>query len=174
MPEMVVGHFSSRDFTGGGFVPPAGSSERLPKRIPVVSLSDNPLPAYANQGDAGCDGRAHLYEDVLIAPGEVKLIPLGIKAAIPEGYEIQVRPRSGLALKHGVTLCNAIGTIDAGYRDQLGAILINHGKESFRVSPGDRICQLVLSKVSHIEWQPVAELPESVRGEGGFGSSGKQ
>jgi dUTP pyrophosphatase len=130
------------------------------------------LPRYAKEGDAGCDGKANLTEPVVLQPGERKLIPLGIAVAIPVGYEIQVRPRSGLALKHGITLANAVGTIDHGYRNEVGAILLNLGQEPFTVNPGDRICQLVLSKVENINWFEVAELPSSERGRGGFGSSG--
>lgn len=100
------------------------------------------------------------------------MIPLGIMVAIPEGYEIQVRPRSGLALKHGVTVLNAPGTIDSGYRNEVGAILINHSVETFVVHPGERICQLVLAKVEEIAWVEVDELPESERGLGGFGHTG--
>ena len=107
-----------------------------------------------------------------IAPGQRKLVPTGISIALPAGYEAQIRPRSGLALKHGVTLLNSPGTIDADYRGEIGVILINHGEAPFTVARGDRIAQLVVAPVSRLAWQEVAELPASARGIGGFGSTG--
>lgn len=130
------------------------------------------LPRYAKPGDAGCDGHANIEQSITIPPGESRLIPLGVAVAIPEGYEIQVRPRSGLALKHGITVLNTPGTVDSGYRNEVAAILINHSREPFTVGPTDRVCQLVLNKVEQIAWIPVVELPESSRGLGGFGSTG--
>lgn len=143
-----------------------------PTPVEVTKLSAYPLPQYARPGDAGCDGVANLTKPVLIPPGCRALIPLGIKVAIPEGYELQLRPRSGLALKFGVTLVNTPGTIDSGYRGEVGAILINHGLTDYLVSPGDRVCQLVLNQFCTIQWEPVAALSESLRGDGGFGHSG--
>lgn len=141
--------------------------------VPVVSLSKvSTLPKYANPGDAGCDGKANIDAPLFIMPGARALVPLGIAAAIPEGYEIQVRPRSGLALKKGITVLNSPGTVDSGYRNEIGAILINLGDEVFKVDPGDRVCQLVLNKFETIEWDVVNELPESDRGLDGYGSSG--
>ena len=110
---------------------------------------------------------------ITINPGGRALIPTGLKVAIPEGYEIQVRPRSGLALKNGITLLNTPGTIDADYRGDIGVIIINHGTEPFIIKAGDRIGQIVLNKVEKIEWQQVDTLPDTIRGEGGFGSTGK-
>lgn len=130
------------------------------------------VPVYAKPGDAGCDGKANLEETVYLAPGRRILVPLGIAAAIPEGYEIQVRPRSGLALKHGVTVLNTPGTIDSSFRGELAAIITNHGTDIFEIKPGDRICQLVLNKVETIDWERVHHLPASERGMGGFGHTG--
>ena len=110
---------------------------------------------------------------ITINPGGRALIPTGLKVAIPEGYEIQVRPRSGLALKNGITLLNTPGTIDADYRGDIGVIIINHGTEPFIIKAGDRIGQIILNKVEKIEWQQVDTLPDTIRGEGGFGSTGK-
>lgn len=110
---------------------------------------------------------------ITINPGGRVLIPTGLRVAIPEGYEIQVRPRSGLALKNGITILNTPGTIDADYRGDIGVIIINHGTEPFIIKAGDRIGQIVLNKVERIEWQQVDTLPDTIRGEGGFGSTGK-
>ena len=115
----------------------------------------------------------HLIESITINPGGRALIPTGLRVAIPEGYEIQVRPRSGLALKNGITLLNTPGTIDADFRGDIGVIIINHGTEPFTIMAGDRIGQIVLNKVERIEWKEVYNLPDTIRGEGGFGSTGK-
>ena len=133
-----------------------------------------PLPAYATDHAAGLDLLAAVTDRLEIAPGERLLVPTGISIALPAGYEAQVRPRSGLALKHGVTLLNSPGTIDADYRGEIGVILINHGAAPFVVARGDRIAQLVVAPVSRLSWQEVASLPESARGTGGFGSTGKR
>lgn len=131
------------------------------------------IPTYAKFGDAGCDGKANIATPLTIPAGKSALVPLGIKVAIPYGFEIQVRPRSGLALKSQITVLNSPGTIDSNYRGEVGAILINHGEKAFTVQPGDRICQLVLAQVETIAWHLVTgELPASDRGEGGFGSTG--
>lgn len=130
------------------------------------------LPVYARPGDAGCDVKASLDKVVCISPGEVRLIPTGISVAISNGFEIQVRPRSGLALKHQVTVLNSPGTIDSSFRGEIGVILINHGRHDFIVEPGMRIAQLVLSRYETISWAPVEVLPETERGADGFGSSG--
>lgn len=122
---------------------------------------------------AGMDLFASLEEEVTLAPGERRLIPTGIAIALPEGYEAQVRPRSGLALKQGVTLLNTPGTVDADYRGEIGCIIINLGDEPFVIKDGDRIAQLVIHQVAHVELQEVEELPESRRGEGGFGHTGQ-
>lgn len=129
-----------------------------------------PLPAYATPGAAGMDVVA--AEDITLAPGARHAVATGFSLAIPEGYEIQVRPRSGLALKHGITVPNTPGTIDSDYRGELKVILINHGAEPFPIHRGDRIAQLVLAPVTLAAWQEVAELDETARGAGGFGSTG--
>ena len=122
------------------------------------------------------DGETHtiqVIESLTINPGGRALIPTDLRVAVPEGYELQVRPRSGLALKNGITVLNTPGTIDADYRGEIGVIIINHGTESFTIKAGDRIGQIVLNKVEKIEWQQVDTLPDTTRGEGGFGSTGK-
>ena len=128
------------------------------------------LPAYATQGAAGMDVVA--AETVELAPGARHAVATGFALAIPEGYEIQVRPRSGLALKHGIGVHNAPGTIDSDYRGELKIILVNHGAESFAVARGDRIAQLVLAPVVRADWEEVADLDATERGQGGFGSTG--
>jgi dUTP pyrophosphatase len=128
------------------------------------------LPAYATSGAAGMDVLA--AEDVTLEPGARHAVSTGFAVAIPEGYEIQVRPRSGLALKHGVSVPNTPGTIDSDYRGELKVILINHGAEPFAIARGDRIAQLVLAPVTQAAWNEVAELDETSRGAGGFGSTG--
>lgn len=128
------------------------------------------LPAYATPGAAGMDVLA--AEEVTLAPGARHAVATGFAVAIPEGYEIQVRPRSGLALKHGIGVPNAPGTIDSDYRGELKVILINHGAEPFAIHRGDRVAQLVLAPVTLATWEPVAELDDTARGSGGFGSTG--
>jgi dUTP pyrophosphatase len=129
-----------------------------------------PLPAYATPGAAGMDVVA--AEDVTLAPGARHAVATGFAVAIPPGYEIQVRPRSGLALKHGISVPNAPGTIDCDYRGELKVILINHANEAFAIARGDRVAQLVLAPVTQAAWDEVAELDETARGAGGFGSTG--
>lgn len=141
-------------------------------QLTLVNGDDSFVPAYAKYGDAGCDGRANVARPVYVMPGQTVIVPLGIKVAVPVGYEIQLRPRSGLAAKHSISLGNAVGTIDAGYRNEVGAIIINHGHLTYTINPGDRICQIVLKKVEQIKWDIVEELPASERGEGGFGHTG--
>jgi len=133
---------------------------------------DLPLPRYAKGGDAGADIVSRI--DITLAPGERALVPTGIAIALPDGYVALVHPRSGLAIKHGVTMVNAPGTVDAGYRGELQIILINHDKsESFSFKRGDRIAQLVIQKVERAEFVEVRDLPGSGRGTGGFGSTGR-
>ena len=144
-------------------------------RIPLERLPHGqglPLPAYATAESAGMDLLAAVEADVVLRPGERRLIPTGIAIALPPGTEAQVRPRSGLALKHGVTVLNAPGTIDADYRGEVGVILINQGQESFCVTRGTRIAQLVIAPCLQAGWQPVESLEDSARGAGGFGSTG--
>lgn len=140
----------------------------LVKRLPHGSDLD--LPAYATNGAAGMDVVS--AEDVTIQPAGRHAVATGLAVAIPQGYEIQVRPRSGLALKHGITVPNTPGTIDSDYRGELKVILINHGSEPFAISRGDRVAQLVLAPVTRATWMEVDELDETARGEGGFGSTG--
>lgn len=134
--------------------------------------ADLPLPEYQTQDSAGMDLMAAISEDVVLAPGERTLIPTGLSIALPPGFEAQVRPRSGLALRNGVTQVNAPGTIDADYRGEIGVILINHGQEPFTVTRGMRIAQMLVAPVIQARWQEVEELDETTRGSGGFGSTG--
>lgn len=131
-----------------------------------------PLPAYATAQSAGLDLLAAVAAPVTLAPGERRLIPTGLSIALPDGFEAQVRPRSGLALKHGVTVLNSPGTVDADYRGEVGVILANLGAEPFTVERGMRIAQMVLARHERIGWQEVEALPDSGRGTGGFGSTG--
>ena len=145
----------------------------MPK-IFIINKSDNPLPEHQTESSAGADIHAYLPDgDVIIAAGEKEIIPTGIYIEIPVGYEVQVRPRSGLAFKHGVTVLNSPGTIDADYRGEVKVLLINHGKEAFVVKSGERIAQMVFSKYQRVEWESVNRLSDTERGSGGYGSSGK-
>lgn len=143
-------------------------------KVQIINKSHHQLPAYATALSAGMDIRANLSEPVEIKPLERKLIPTGLYIALPEGYEAQMRPRSGLALKHGITLLNTPGTIDADYRGEIGVILVNLSSESFVVNDGERICQMVIASYQQVEWEPVEVLTETERGEGGFGHTGKK
>lgn len=140
--------------------------KRLPHGV------DLPLPAYETAGAAGMDLRA--AEDMTLSPGAKALVPTGLSIALPEGYEAQVRPRSGLAVKHGVTVLNAPGTIDSDYRGEVKVPLINHGQQDFVIGRGDRIAQLVIAPVTRIAWSEVEVLDDTARGAGGFGSSGSR
>jgi len=131
-----------------------------------------PLPSRASAGSAGFDLHAAVDEPELLGPGERTLVPTGLVLEIPAGWEAQLRPRSGLALRHGVTLLNSPGTVDSDYRGEVGVILVNHGAEPFTVRRGERIAQLVFARVADVEWREASELEASDRGEGGFGSSG--
>ena len=140
--------------------------------IKVINEGGQPLPGYATANAAGMDVRADLETPVAIAPGCRMLIPTGLRVQIPEGYEMQMRPRSGLALKHGITLVNTPGTIDADYRGPVGVILINLSDTPFVIQPGERICQAVVAPVMHVQWEQTDVLTETDRGEGGFGHTG--
>jgi len=140
-------------------------------RLPHADGLD--LPAYATKASAGLDLAAAVREEVEIAPGGRALIPTGFAIALPAGFEAQVRPRSGLALKHGITVLNSPGTIDADYRGEIGVILANLGATPFRIARGMRIAQLVVAPVTHVTWKAVDALSESLRGAGGFGSTGQ-
>ena len=134
---------------------------------------DLPMPSRMSRAAAGMDLHANVKESITIKKGERALLPTGICIALPHGYEAQIRPRSGLALKHGVTVLNAPGTVDADYRGEICALLVNLGEADYVISRGDRIAQLVIAKVEMAEFEVVDELPESARGSGGYGSSGK-
>ena len=142
-------------------------------KIKIVNRSKHVLPQYATPLSAGLDLRANLEEPVVLKSLERKLIPTGLFIELPEGYEAQIRPRSGLAIKHGVSLVNTPGTIDADYRGEVGVIVINLSKEDFVVNDGERICQMVIAKHERAEWTEVNELNETERGTGGFGHTGK-
>lgn len=144
-------------------------------RIKIKRLRGNengPIPAYMTEHAAGLDICAHLEENVVIPPGQRRLIPTGLAVAIPDGFELQVRPRSGLAIRDGVTLVNTPGTIDADYRGEIGILMINHGENPISIKNGQRIAQLVLSMVYKATFEEVDELPSSDRQEGGFGHTG--
>lgn len=140
--------------------------------VKIVNKSRHRLPEYETPLSAGMDLKANTSEPIVLGPMERQLIPTGLHIQLPEGYEAQVRPRSGLALKHGITVCNTPGTVDADYTGEIGVILINLSNEKFVINPGDRIAQLVVSKYERIEWKEVRELDETERGSGGFGSTG--
>ena len=133
---------------------------------------NSPLPEYKTAGSAGMDLSSSSSETITIAPGKKALIPTNVVVELPMGYEGQVRPRSGLALKHGITVLNSPGTVDSDYRGEIGVVLINHGENDFEVKFGDRIAQLIIAKYEHCEIVEVTELSESQRGEGGYGSTG--
>jgi dUTP pyrophosphatase len=141
--------------------------------IPIVNSSGNPLPFYATAQSAGMDLCAANEDIICLLPGEYRLIPTGLYMQLPLGYEAQIRPRSGLAFKHGVTVLNAPGTIDADYRGELGVLLINHGKQPFEIKKGDRVAQMVIAAHAAVTWLPTTELAETARGAGGFGHTGK-
>lgn len=142
--------------------------------IPIFSKNKNHIPLYASNDAAGADARAHIDEEIILTPGSSVLIPTGLKVALPAGYEIQVRPRSGLALKNQITVLNTPGTIDADYRGEIGIILINHGKTNFSITPGMRIAQLIVSPVIQANFISIEENELSVtdRGVSGFGHTG--
>ena len=141
-------------------------------KLKIINKSKNENPSYATNGASGMDLRANLDEDLVIKSGEIQLVPTGIFMEIPEGYEGQVRARSGLAIKYGISLPNGIGTIDSDYRGELKVILINHGKEDFVIKNGDRIAQIVFIKYEKAELEIVESLEDTERSEGGFGSTG--
>jgi dUTP pyrophosphatase len=141
-------------------------------QVAIKNSSTNEIPIYGSAQDAGMDLRADLSEEITIAPFERKIIPTGLSIALPEGYEAQVRPRSGLAAKHGITVLNAPGTVDADYRGDIGVILINLSNTNFSIEPGMRIAQLVIAQYATISWEQVEVLSDSERGIRGFGSTG--
>lgn len=137
------------------------------------SSSDIPLPSYMTAHSAGMDLYADIQDDIFLLPGERILVPTGIAIALQEGYEAQIRPRSGLALKHGIALVNSPGTIDADYRGEIGIIMINFGREPFTIKRGERIAQMVVASFSRVTWEECADLESSDRGSGGFGHTGR-
>lgn len=141
--------------------------------VNIINRSGNPLPHYATNGSSGMDIRAWLDADVILQPLERTLVPTGLFIELPEGYEVQVRPRSGLAIKHGITCLNSPGTVDADYRGELKVVLINLSNEPQTIHSGDRIAQMVMQKVEKINWQTVDIINETERGAGGFGHTGK-
>ena len=143
-------------------------------KIKVHYSGKHALPQFETTQSAGMDLRANIDAPVVLQPGDRALIPPGIKMALPDGYEAQIRPRSGLAYKHGITVLNSPGTIDADYRGDVGVLLINHGRESFTVEDGMRVAQMVVAPYSQFEWDSVEDLDKTARGAGGFGSTGKQ
>jgi len=142
--------------------------------VKIVNQSNNPLPEYSTIHSAGMDLRANLEEPVVLKPLQRALVPTGLFIELPVSYEAQIRPRSGLALKKGITVLNSPGTIDADYRGEVGIILINLSNEEFVIQHGERICQMVIAKHEHIGWEPVEILEDTVRGAGGFGHTGKK
>lgn len=142
--------------------------------IKVINGSRHPLPAYSTESSAGMDVRANLEEPITLMPMQRVLVPTGLKIALPQGYECQLRPRSGLALRHGITLVNTPGTVDADYRGEIGVILINLSNEPFVINDGERICQMVISPYTRGNWVTVENLDETERGAGGFGHTGVQ
>ena len=142
-------------------------------KVRIVNNSKNDLPVYSTAYSAGMDLRANIDEDIVMQPLERKLLPTGLFIELPKGYEAQIRPRSGMAIKHGISVLNTPGTIDADYRGEIKVILVNMSNESYVIKPGERICQMVISKHEEVTWDEVDALNESGRGEGGFGHTGK-
>ena len=142
-------------------------------KVKIVNHSPYPCPAYATPLSAGVDLKANLEQPVVLQPLGRALIPTGLFIALPAGYEAQVRPRSGLALKHGITVLNSPGTVDADYRGEIKCILVNLSQEPFTIEPGERIAQMVVARHEQVEWEPVDALDETERGAGGFGSTGR-
>ena len=140
--------------------------------VKIVNKSGNPLPEYSTSHSAGIDLRADLKEVIALKPLQRILVPTGLYIELPEGYEAQIRPRSGLAVKHGITVLNTPGTIDADYRGEIGVILVNLSDKEFEINPGERICQMIINKYEKIVWKEVNELKETDRGDGGFGHTG--
>ena len=142
-------------------------------QIKIINNSRHPLPQYATPYSAGMDLRANIDEPLLLKPLQRVLVPTGLYIQLPKGHEAQIRPRSGLAIKHGITVLNSPGTIDADYRGEIRVILVNLSDEEFVINDGERICQMIIAKHEHIDWQQVESLDETERGAGGFGHTGK-
>jgi len=140
--------------------------------IKIINKSDHPTPAYETSSSAGMDLRANMEEPISLKPLERAIIKTGLFIALPQGFEAQVRPRSGLAAKHGISVLNAPGTIDADYRGEIGVILVNLSNQNFNINNGDRVAQMVIARYAHTKWDEVSVLDETKRGKGGFGSTG--
>jgi dUTP pyrophosphatase len=150
-----------------------GVLEKIPIKIKRLDeTADLPLPSYESEGSSGMDLRASVTKPVLLNPGEIRLIPTGLAISVPHGYEAQIRPRSGLALKHGIGMVNSPGTIDSDYRGEIGIIVVNWGKKPFTIRRGDRVAQMIITKVYKADVTEVGALESTERGEGGFGHSG--
>ncbi|HCL08124.1 MAG TPA: dUTP diphosphatase [Flavobacteriaceae bacterium] len=143
-------------------------------KINIINKSSHDLPSYETIASAGMDLRAHIEQDIILKPLERSIIPTGLFMALPVGYEAQVRPRSGLAAKYGLTVLNSPGTIDADYRGEIGVILVNLSNADFTIKNGERVAQMVIAKHERAKWNPVQSLSETSRGAGGFGSTGRQ
>lgn len=141
-------------------------------RVKIINNSNHPLPEYATVNSAGLDLRANISEPITLNPLERVAIPTGISIALPEGFEAQIRPRSGLAYKHGITVLNSPGTIDADYRGEIKAIMVNLSEQPFTIEPSERICQMIIARYAQIKWEEASSLDETERGTGGFGSTG--
>lgn len=159
---------------GGNFLAFLPTFVDMSIKVEIVNKSHHPLPVYATTGSSGLDLRAFLDESITLAPMERVLVPTGLYLAIPESWEAQIRPRSGLAIKQGITCLNTPGTIDADYRGEIKIILINLSTETQTINDGDRIAQIVFQSVGQIDWVPVASVDTTERGAGGFGHTGKQ
>ena len=141
-------------------------------RVKIVNRGGQPLPAYETFEAAGMDVRADITEPIILGPLQRALIPTGLRVQLPAGLQIEMRPRSGLAIKHGITLVNTPGTVDADYRGEICAIMINLSDTPYTIQPGERICQMVVTPYLHVTWEEVKEIDKTVRGEGGFGHTG--
>lgn len=141
-------------------------------KVKIINRSGHELPVYETPSAAGMDVRAANTEPIVLRPLQRALVPTGLRVQLPQGYEMQIRPRSGLALRHGISLVNTPGTVDADFRGEIQVILINLSDEPFVINPGERICQMVITNYTHVEWEPVSELDRTVRGDGGFGHTG--
>ncbi|GAB6008160.1 dUTP diphosphatase [Dysgonomonas reticulitermitis] len=143
-------------------------------KVKIINKSHHPLPEYATPFSAGVDLRANIDKPITLAPLERALVPTGLYIELPQGYEAQIRPRSGLALKHGLTVLNSPGTIDADYRGEIRVILVNLSNENFVINDGERICQMVIAEHAQVEWEEADSINDTERGAGGFGHTGKQ
>lgn len=143
-------------------------------KVKIINRSNNPLPAYQTSGSAGVDLRAYLDEAITLEPLERRLIPTGLHIALPKGYEAQLRARSGLSTKHGITLINAVGTIDSDYRGEIKIGLVNLSREAYTIEPGERVAQMIIAQYEQVNFELVDELDDTDRGEGGFGSTDKR